>query len=216
MNWWRYIIPRTIARYSSRYNHDIRIVDEGTLKLLVNGSRQSGSYIEFLWKDALRHFCFTRDIPVGSVLVLGVGGGTVIRLLKYLYPQANITAVDIDETILYIARKHFHVDRMTGVTLVSGDAQKYVAEEARKGASFYDLIIVDIFTGRHIPQFVYTEKFLRDTKKLLRKHSWLLINFLRELEYKEIAPVLVDKLERNFQAVGSREIKRNIFILARS
>ncbi len=216
MNWWRYIIPRTVARYSSRYNHDIRIVDEGTLKLLVNGSRQSGSYIEYLWKDALRHFHITRDIPVHSVLVLGVGGGTIIRLLKFLYPHAQITAVDIDETILYIARKHFHLDGIDGVTLVAGDAQKYVAVESRKATSFYDLVIVDIFVGRHIPQFAYSEPFLRDIKKIMRKNSRLIINFLRELEYKEIAPVFVDKLKKIYQSVRSREIKRNIFILAQT
>lgn len=212
----RYIIPRTIARYSSRYNQDIRIVDEGTLKLLVNGSRQSGAYIEYLWKDAFRHFRMTRDIPVHSVLVLGVGGGTVIRLLKMLYPHASITAVDIDETILYIARKHFRLDSLDGITLVAADAQRYVAEEAGKPSRFYDCVVVDLFVGRHIPKFAYSETFLRDIKKLMRKQSPLIINFLRELEYKDIAPLLVDKVKKIFQAVISREIKRNIFILAYS
>src|SRR3990167_925734 len=101
MDWRSYIYPQTIERFSTVYNHDIRVVeDHGKLKILVNGSPQSGPYIEKLWKNALRSFGFPKKIVPKSILVLGIAGGTVIHLLHQWYPEAKITAVDIDQTMI--------------------------------------------------------------------------------------------------------------------
>src|SRR3990167_4267490 len=99
MTWFSYIFPQTILRTSSKYNSHIRINEErGKLKLLVNGSRESGEYIEKLWKEAFAAFGLGSGLnaPQGlppSILVLGVAGGTVIHLLHHMYPIATITGV---------------------------------------------------------------------------------------------------------------------------
>jgi len=83
-----YIVPRVIYKTGSRYNRKIWVVEEaGKNKLLVNGARESGPYIEGLWRYALRELLVDSSRLVQNILVLGVAGGTVIHLLHALYPE---------------------------------------------------------------------------------------------------------------------------------
>lgn len=199
-----YIFPRTVARFSTKYNQDIRVVEEsGKCKLLVNGSRQSGAYIEWLWKKALTAF---RLGSCRSILVLGVGGGTVIHLLHKRYPQAHITAVDIDSTMIEIGKRYFALGGIPNLTLVCADAKDFVEKKTK-----FDLIVVDLFVGRHIPEFVRQKNFLTTLKE---RGSVVVINYLRELEYEEQSMNLKKALKAIFGNVRDFSIERNRFFLA--
>src|SRR3990167_7141257 len=103
MSWLSYFYPQTVGRFTSFYNKDIRVVEEqGRYKILVNGSRQSGPYIEMLWRKALSSFSITKNLPVKRILVLGVAGGNLIHLLRKMYPSASIVGVDIDQVMIDI------------------------------------------------------------------------------------------------------------------
>ncbi len=220
MTWFSYLFPRTILRTSSRYNRDIRINEErGKLKLLVNGSRQSGEYIEKLWKEAFAAFNLRSDLkaPQGltfSILVLGVAGGTVIHLLHHMYPAATITGVDIDEVMLDIGRTYFGLGAIERLTLVHQDAKQYVTEAITRKKR-YDLIIVDLFFGRDIPAFVKDQVFLEQLHQLLKGNGRVIINFLREKEYELQSDELMKSLKKTFLAVGDFGIYHNRFFSAR-
>lgn len=205
MTWLSYIYPQTIAKFSSTFNLDIRVVeDHGRYKILVNGSPQSGPYIEKLWKRALGAFEFPKIISPKSILVLGIAGGTVIHLLHQWYPSAKITAVDIDRTMIDIGKKYFGLSRIKNLTIIRADARKTIKKK-------YDLIIVDLSFGRNIPLFVTTRTFLL---KLKRYSNVIVINFLREKEYKEISDNLKYALMEIFPTVQEKQIFLNRFFFA--
>lgn len=79
---------------------------------------------------------------VQRVLLLGVGGGTVIRQLREFVRPREIVAVDLCAEHLFVARRFFGV---TGadVRLVEADARDWV----RRDRSRYDLVIDDLFNG---------------------------------------------------------------------
>ncbi len=211
MTWWTYIFPKTIFRASSRFNRDIRVVEVyGKRKLLVEGSRQSGTYMEKLWKEALRTFGFPSG-DVGSILILGVAGGTVIHLLRKLYPDAHITGIDIDKTMIDIGKKYFGLNQLANTSFLAVDAKEYVGKERKK----YDLVIVDMSSGRHIPNFVLTDPFLDSLKKLLSAKGQLIINYLRENEYKEKPEILFGKLNSRFSTVKDTGMFLNRFFWAK-
>src|SRR5258706_4040565 len=154
-----YLLPQVIARFSTPYNRDIRILEEkGKYKLLVNGSRQSGPYIQKLWQHAFTTFGIIPSPDVRSILVLGVGGGTVIHLLHTLYSHAEITGVDIDAQMINIGKKYFGLSDIPGVALIQSDAKVFVSK-ARKDKKKWDMVVVDIFVGPTIPPFVAEESF---------------------------------------------------------
>ena len=201
MSFVSYVIPQILGRFSSTYNSDIRVVEEsGKPKLLVNGSRQSGRYIEWLWRKAFSSF------PIGqytSILVLGVGGGTVIHMLSKLFPDVHITGVDIDAKMIEIGKKYFGLSQIRNLKLIAADAKSFKTTQ-------YDFVIVDLFIGRHIPDFVSSEFFL---KRL--KGKTVVINYLRELEYLEKSKKLEKQLKNVFGEVRDYQIERNRFFFAR-
>lgn len=208
MSFLSYLVPRVVARYSTKYNRDIRVLEEkGKYKLLVDGSRQSGEYILMLWQQALCRFGIIPSPDVRNILVLGVGGGTVMHLLHALYPESKITGVDIDEKMIWIGKKYFG---LTGFTLEVADAQKFV-----KRAGRWDMIVVDLFIGAAIPAFVGEEEFIRNMKKILAPRGILLINYLQEREYGPLSVLLHNKLKKIFSSVADCKIYYNRFFVVK-
>ena len=78
------------------------------------------------------------------ILVLGVGGGAVIRQLQHFVHPESIVGVDLEAVHLRVARRFFGV-RGAGVELQRADARHWL--EAYTGPPF-DLVIEDLF-GHH-------------------------------------------------------------------
>lgn len=82
--------------------------------------------------------------PVGAlrrVLVLGVGGGAVIRLLHHFIQPDKIVGIELNATHLKIAKRFFGINKNIA-TLHHADAIKWL--ENYRGPAF-DLIIDDLF-----------------------------------------------------------------------
>lgn len=211
MSWVSYLFPRIVLRTKSSYNRDIRVIEEaGRLKLLVNGSRQSGPYIEKLWRYALDHFRIDDDQVVKRILVLGVGGGTVIHLLHKIFPKAAITGVEIDPVMIDLGKKYFGLDRSL-VNVFQADAHKYVHKYVQKRAQPFDLIIIDLFVGREIPAFVSSKQFLKELRRLKGESGRIIINYLREQEYSVLSDKLEVKLREFFALVQDAALGNNRF-----
>ena len=215
MSWVSYIMPQTIARYSSRYNQDIRVLEEkGKKKLLVNGSRQSGEYVRKLWQHAFCAFGIIPSPDVRRILVLGVAGGTVIHLLHALYPDAVIDGVDIDGQMLEIGRKYFGLDGMECLTLVESDAKAFLGKSARAN-KHWDMILVDTHVGPEVPEFVSDERFLTLIRRSLAPRGMVMINYLRELQYLALSDKLRQKLKKIFPDVDETDMYFNRFFCCR-
>ncbi len=77
-----------------------------------------------------------------AVLLLGLGGGSVARVLRALAPEARIVGVEIDPGVVAAARAHLGLDAL-GVEVVVGDAIAALGA----GRSRFDLIVEDVFVG---------------------------------------------------------------------
>lgn len=94
------------------------------------------------------------EIASPRVLLLGLGGATVARLVRTVAPNAYIAAIEISPNVIEAAREHFDLDALM-VDVTRADAQSYLRDEASER---FDLIVEDIFLGRD---------------KHVRKPSWL-------------------------------------------
>ncbi len=209
--WLSYLIPLTLIRDSSEFNKDIRVVvSYGKKKLLVNGIQQSGPMIEGFWNFAFSNVSLPTKQTVRSILVLGVGGGTVIGKLEVHYPDAKITAVDIDEAIIDIGRSYFGLSGKPHLTLVAADAKTYIADTHKQ----FDFIIADLYIGRDIPAFESSVSFIRNMKKALRPGGHILINFLHDSAYEKRAALLRTRLREEFTHVETAALPYNLFFMA--
>ncbi|MDP2343700.1 MAG: fused MFS/spermidine synthase [Deltaproteobacteria bacterium] len=90
--------------------------------------------------DALSVGCLLRhDGPPKSVLLLGLGGGTVARQLRCFLPDVRIVGVEIDPGVVDVARRHLHL--ADDVEVHVKDAYDFLAE----GTERFDAVVDDLF-----------------------------------------------------------------------
>jgi spermidine synthase len=110
-----------------------------------------------------------------SILIIGLGGGTMSNTLHQLYPQSTITNVEIDPAVVKVARQYFGFFENQKVSSVIQDGRIFIKRAIIKKQK-YDWIILDAFNGDYIPEHLLTQEFLQETKSLLSKNGVLSAN----------------------------------------
>lgn len=108
-----------------------------------------------------------------EVLVLGLGGGSVLGLLRKKYKfYGKITAVEIDPAVIDIALSEFNINQHEPLELLCEDAFEYVQGSKK----VYGLIIVDIFIDVQVPEQFFYEVFWNNISRLLEKNGEVIFN----------------------------------------
>ncbi|WP_444921853.1 methyltransferase domain-containing protein [Microbulbifer sp. CnH-101-G] len=137
-----------------------------------------------LWELLMLPAFFLPEKRLNSVLLLGVGGGALIRLLQAYTSAERIVGVDLDPVHLQVARRFFGVK---DVELVHADAKEYVVDYLENPSSEpFDLVIDDLFghfqgvAQRAVPA---NQEWCTSLMRLLHKDGVLVSNFgdLQEL-----------------------------------
>jgi predicted membrane-bound spermidine synthase len=83
-----------------------------------------------------------------EILVLGLGGGSVIETLRKDFNyQNNITALEIDPIIIQIAEEEFNIRESENFKIICVDALTYMQQNKKQ----FDLIILDLYIDLHVP-----------------------------------------------------------------
>lgn len=136
--------------------------------------------------DLLSLPAFFAPRAVQRVLLLGVGGGAVLRQLNHFLAPAALVGVELDAVHLYVARRFFDV-AAPNVTLHHADALRWVSEY--RGVRF-DLIIDDLFgDAGGVPQRAVAAdgRWFRTLGRLLTPSGTLVFNFAATAELRASA-----------------------------
>ena len=124
-----------------------------------------------------------------SVLLLGLGGGNMIKLYKeVMEPEFtfDITAVEIDSTVVEVAKKYFDTNADDFITVVD-DARHYLRLDDQR----YDIIIVDAYTHEtQIPTMLATTEFFQLISQHLNPDGVLGINAMAFTESRYLPKFL--------------------------
>ncbi len=124
--------------------------------------------------------------PPKRILVLGLGGGTIVHLLRRFFPQSHITCVELDAEHIYIAQQHFNIPN-DNVTVLHGDAYEFLNNNQPSSDQF-DWIIDDVFqhtSGEPERQTPLNELF--DLyRKCLSTDGVLSINVISDKQKKQV------------------------------
>ena len=127
---------------------------------------------------------FLQDSAVKRVLLLGVGGGAVIRQYLTFLPLEKLIGIELDPIHLKIARQHFGV-KQHNVELIAADAIDWV--ESYRGEGF-DIVIEDLFTesdGEPVRVAEASTYWFQRLKGLLRPGGALIINFEDPAQFRD-------------------------------
>ncbi len=169
-----YIYPIRIHRSESDISKSLELTWVNG-KLLLDSENANYSYgsLERVLRHGLKAIGFSRIARMNQILVLGVAGGSVIKvILNEAKFRGGITGVDIDPEVISLAKKHYQLDKLPNVQLVIEDAAKFIKSTNRT----FDLIIIDIFQDKVMPSFVYDPEFVLEAASRLEKDGFILFN----------------------------------------
>ncbi len=113
------------------------------------------------------------ELPFAQkVLFLGTGLGSGVKILRQMGFSPHVTMVDNDQTILGLAEKLL---ADPAIHFVKADAAEYIG---RRHPSSWCMIVIDVFSGRIVPEFVTTPEFIQQCRERLTPGGIIVINFM--------------------------------------
>jgi spermidine synthase len=109
-----------------------------------------------------------------SCLVLGLGGGSIPRMMVAARPQIEVEAVEIDPAVVELATTYFEIDALPRFTIHLEDAAAFL----RCCTLRYGIVILDTYVGETFPNQCATKEFIKDIRKCLLEDGVLAVNWL--------------------------------------
>jgi spermidine synthase len=107
-----------------------------------------------------------------SVLVVGLGGGTIPSFLHKHYPKTQIDVVDIDPVVVEVAKRFFGFREDATLKAYVQDGRKFIEERP----NVYDVIFLDAFGSEDIPYHLATREFLEAVRRAITAQGVVLGN----------------------------------------
>lgn len=126
---------------------------------------------------AMMGFLLFNPAPL-TILMIGLGGGSMLKYLRKHLPQAHVTAVEINQDVIDM-RQDFHIPPDDEhLHIVCADGARFVVHPPRA----YDIILVDGFTGEGLPEALCTRAFYQHCRRALTPGGMLVANVQADTE----------------------------------
>ncbi len=167
---------------------DFRIKEENGIRYLYSSdsATQSAVNLQQPHKIVMQNLeyamgCLMFMAPPKNILMLGVAGGSLIHFFRHYLPQAKITGIDYDQTLLQTMHDEFLLP-LANETLSYeiSDAQTWLKHNKTQ----FDLIIVDLFDEQNMPSWVMSKDFMLELKNSLSTQGCVTWNTLISSEHE--------------------------------
>lgn len=178
-----YFTPIIEKKIPSKVSKQLELTwNRGQLVVDTKHTNYSYGNLEKVLKKGLQFVGYEKIKAMHKVLVLGLGAGNIITLLREEVKYTkDITSVELDPAILFLGKKYFDLDKHSERhTIHKMDAFEYVLRCQKQ----YDLIVIDIFQDANMPSFLFEKYFVDRLKQILNINGFILFNTitLNELE----------------------------------
>jgi spermidine synthase len=114
------------------------------------------------------------------ILMLGTAAGSLLHFLRYHYPRAAITTVDIDAELIAQLRQMSILPPATKeLTYVYEDAANFIS----RSDDVYDLVLVDVFNGAQTPAWLLKKAVIQQLYDLTSTGGALAFNLLIDSDH---------------------------------
>lgn len=180
--------------------------DEGRRALLVDGTVQSVDPVGSRRSAEAGYWgAMVPSHRPSRALLLGLGGGTVARLLHTRFGTVSIVGVDDDPTVIELAGRE--LADLDGLEVVRRDAFDYVASSQER----FDLACVDLYRGAELEARIVGRPFLRQLRDLLFPRGLATFNLFvdRRTETR------IRRIERYFRVLQTVPVGKNLVVWCR-
>jgi len=202
---------KLLETVDSAYNGTIEVYQQlGQTKIVASGLLQSGGIIEQLWKKPLKKI-HKSGAKIQHVLILGLGGGTLSGLIAKIWPQANITGIEIDKEMIRLGKKYLGLGAILNLTITQADAFDFV--KSQHLSNQYDLVLVDLFCGSHNHEKIASLAFYQALHNLLRIKGKIILNQLFYGKHTISAEKAIKTIEKKYHHISLIRNMSNLFVV---
>ncbi len=202
--------PEVIYETDSPINGHIQVVQAGNLRRLVaNRFTQSLNYNSSMaqkryWGQVVALLKENITSP-NSILILGLGGGTIQHLTSKQFPGVSMVSVDIDPVMVDVARKYFDLDTISNHKVIVEDACRVIVDPGSFGLSkaSFSAAVVDIFVGDTYPELGKSGNFLDGLRNLVVPDGLIICNRHYTEDHQDDANNFIDSVEMYLRDVKS-------------
>ena len=186
--------PRSLTRVHGHFGPLEVRWENGRKVLNSERGNQSFGSLHRVWQSTLAQLDLGQR-PPRSVLLLGLGGGSAIEILRdELGIQCPITAVELDPAMLLLAQEHFALGRHTDLDVLIGDAMIQVhALNAR-----FDLVLVDLFDDLDLARGMDSRAFMYGLRERCEHEGVVCLN---TVAYDERSDARCEAVQRHAVAI---------------
>ncbi len=205
---------KILKEVESPINGKIQVIRDFAWGTYIQGGglTQSGGILEKIWKNTLKKVSGSK-YQVSRVLILGLGGGSLAKITRNLFPDAQITGVDIDPIMIDLGKKYLKLGEYD-IDLVIDDAFEFLIKN-QKSKTKYDLICIDLYVGEDFPEQFEADKFIDKVKRALVPKGTAIFNRTYYDEKRTKAKKFGERLEKHFEKVKWYYPEANLMFIAR-
>jgi 2-polyprenyl-3-methyl-5-hydroxy-6-metoxy-1,4-benzoquinol methylase len=180
--WLSYLHEQVIEHIHSPVSGPLEVwLAYGRYELNTQEVNYSFGELHKVFRDAFAKLKVAELRP-SSVLLLGLGAGSVVRLLRELGVAAPITAVELDPVVVKLGKKYFSLGEVKDLEVLEGvDATEWLPTQRRQ----FDLVVVDLFVGEKVPATAASPAFLQALKDAVSPDGMMMWNRLAHEERLE-------------------------------
>ncbi|MGH8673347.1 MAG: spermidine synthase, partial [Burkholderiales bacterium] len=136
-----------------------------------------------------------------SCLLIGLGGGAMVRFINHHFPDVRLDVVEIDPAVVAVARDFFGTIASPHTRILVADGRDYLERAAER----YDLIFIDahLHPGEHTdgtghPLSLKSEEFYRSIHSRLNAGGVVMFNVLVGSDARRY----IDSIRNAFAAIA--------------
>lgn len=133
--------------------------------------------------------------PIRSILILGLGCGTVARQCRALIPEAHIVGVEVNPAVLDLAYRNFAIGPL-GIEAISNSGQCYL----QTTSEIFDAIIDDMWlpNASDLKPILIENDWARLIKSHLSQTGLYAVNLYSRRESTSETRIAVNRLRKEF------------------
>ncbi len=167
----------------TQYHRLLVTEDAEERHLRFDRSHQSAMYLDDPFETSFSypqylHLALAAKPDSKRVLIVGLGGGSLVKRMWRDYPDMTIDVAEIDPEVIDAAERYFEMPSDARIRIFAEDGRRFL----KRADETYDIIVMDAYHADALPSHLTTAEFFAEAKQRLAPDGVLIYNVIASVD----------------------------------